>query len=252
MITLACETSTLLGSVAILDGDRVLVEKSSMRQGSHSDTLHPIIQDCLRETNLSLQQIDSFATGLGPGSFTGIRISLNTIKTYSYIQKKPCLGLDTLSNIALRAQQSFAKDETLVKVVQDSLVQTHQIPLVVIVNAFKNMVYAARFVWTPKELIARGQPEALHVRDLVQKTTEPVLCLGDGYSAYETYFKKIASDTGRNFFLRQSEISDFPIASMIHEKSKFVKKMNWPDLLPIYLRASEAEENLQGIKFSPL
>jgi tRNA threonylcarbamoyladenosine biosynthesis protein TsaB len=240
LITLACDTSTLLGSVALIQDGKIVAEKKSMRQGSHSDNLHPTIIECLQAADIQISDVDSFATGIGPGSFTGIRVSLNTLKTYSFIHQKPCYVMDSLANIALQAH----------------LKQPSTGRILVIINAFKNMVYTADFISDSNKLVQLSVPAAVHVRELTNNLKDPVLCLGDGFLAYESYFSQHA----KNLLNRSLEHSDYPLASTIaltaqlsHEHlSKFVKKMSWQDLLPIYLRASEAEENLQGIKFSPL
>lgn len=232
MILLSCETSTLLGSVSIVKDDQILVEKKSVRQGSHSDHLHATIELCLDETKLTLENIDSFCSGIGPGSFTGIRVSLNAIKTYSYFFKKPCLGMDSLSNIALQAHE---KNPGLGS-------------MLVIINAFKNMVYFSRFESTKNQLIQTLAPCVLHVKDLQLEILQPTLCLGDGFVAYEKYLLENLSEK----LIRDTSHSDHPLSSIISKNHKNLKNSTWQDLLPVYLRASEAEENLQGIKFKPL
>ncbi len=232
MILLSAETSTLLRSVSIVKNDQILVEKKSVRQGSHSDHLHATIEQCLNETNLTLEQIDVFCSGIGPGSFTGIRVSLNAMKTYSHIFKKPCLGMDSLTNTA---HQAHEKNPGLG-------------PILVIINAFKNMIYFARFESTKDQMIQVLAPSVVHVKELHIELTQPHLCLGDGFAAYEKYFKENLSEK----LIRNSEFSDNPLSSIISNNHINLKKTTWQDLLPIYLRASEAEENLQGIKFRAL
>jgi len=100
MITLSCETSTLLGSVAVLDGDRILSYQESQRQGSHSDVLNILVDKALQESGKKLTDIDAFVSGTGPGSFTGIRISVNAIKTYGYCFSKPVYGCNSLMSLA--------------------------------------------------------------------------------------------------------------------------------------------------------
>ena len=203
-----------------------------MRQGSHSDTLHPQIMECLNQTGLKISDVDLFASGIGPGSFTGIRVSLNAIKTYGYINQKFCLALDTLSNLALQAHH---KNPGLG-------------PILTIVNAFKNMVYFAEFESSKDALKTIKVAQAIHVRDFINQLPHQALCLGDGFPAYENYLVTHAQKK----LVRSTDFSDFPLASSFALDSMFVKKVTWQDLFPIYLRASEAEENLQGIKFSPL
>lgn len=232
MILLSCETSTLLGSVSLVQDGIILVEKKSQRQGSHSDHLHATIQQCLNETNLTLEQIDVFCSGIGPGSFTGIRVSLNAIKTYSYIFKKPCAGMDSIANMAQLAHRQ----------------KPGLGPMIVMINAFKNMVYYGVFNSQKDQLIQSVAANVMHVKDLRGTLTTPHLCLGDGFAAYENYLK----ENLRENLIRDSNFSDHPQSSMIAICQDSLKKSTWQDLLPIYLRASEAEENLCGIKFTPL
>lgn len=232
MILLSSETSTLLGSVSIVKNDQILVEKKSNRQGSHSDHLHATIEQCLNETNLTLEQVDVFCSGIGPGSFTGIRVSLNAMKTYSYIFNKPCLGMDSLTNMALQAHE----------------LNPGLGPILVIINAFKNMVYYARFESKKDQFIQASAPSVVHVKELHQELTHPHLCLGDGFAAYEKYFQENLSEK----LIRDLAFNDHPLSSIISKNLKNLKKTTWQDLLPIYLRSSEAEENLQGIKFRAL
>jgi tRNA threonylcarbamoyladenosine biosynthesis protein TsaB len=248
MKILACDTSTLLGSVAVSDAGFILAERSAQRAGSHSDTLNGMIRDCLLEAKINLNQIDLFLTGAGPGSFTGIRISLNTIKTLAYVHDKPCHGLDSLFIIAEQAKNQ-AKSIT------------------VMINAFKNMVYIAEYSaenptveGVQGKIIQTIKPaQVVRVQDLKDFLNPESLILGDGYLAYENYLLQNV----KHHLIRNNQVSDFPIASTIcqfftqnlkNEQIDELKseKYHWSNLIPIYLRASEAEENLLGIKYISL
>lgn len=236
MKILACDTSTLRGSVAVSDGTQILASRALQRFGSHTDTLNLMIEECLKEAKLKLNDIDIFCSGLGPGSFTGIRISLNTIKTFAYIHEKPASGLDSLFMMA-----ESSKD------------QAHFITPMV--NAFKNMVYIAEYQNINNQLTTVKPPQVVRVQELKSFLNPSSLIVGDGYTAYETYFKQQIPFQ----LIRNSESSDFPHANTLchvfGQKSKNEltnDKFHWSQLLPIYLRASEAEENLSGIKFMPL
>ena len=236
MKILACDTSTLLGSVAVSDGSRVLSSRAIQRAGSHTDTINGMILDCLKEANLTLKDIDMFASGLGPGSFTGIRISLNTIKTFAYIHQKPAVGLDSL---LMMADQAKDKSEFITPMI----------------NAFKNMVYIAEYQSVNNQMVVVKPPQVVRVQDLKSFVNPKSLILGDGYTTYENYFKSHIPFE----MIRNPESSDFPHANtlchIIGQKNQADladQKYHWSNLVPIYLRASEAEENLSGIKFMPL
>ncbi|MBC7458131.1 MAG: tRNA (adenosine(37)-N6)-threonylcarbamoyltransferase complex dimerization subunit type 1 TsaB, partial [Bdellovibrionaceae bacterium] len=177
-----------------------------------------------------------FSSGLGPGSFTGIRISLNTIKTLAYIHQKPAAGLDSLLMMAELEKQ---KSEFITPMI----------------NAFKNMVYIAEYQSVDNQLVVVKPAQVVRVQDLKSFINPKSLILGDGYTTYEAYFK-----THLPFeLIRNAKSTDFPHANTLchiigqkHQTDLTDKKYHWSNLVPIYLRASEAEENLSGIKFMPL
>ncbi len=235
MIILACETSTLLGSVAVLKNQVVLAYKDSLRQGSHSDVLNVFVQAALEEAKLELSDVDLFATGIGPGSFTGIRISLNTIKTFSYCYNKPCIGIDSLINMAY----------------QCSLRPLKNLPIVVMINAYKNMVYVATYIKQDETLRTIKEPSVVRVQNLTEYIETESYVIGDGYLAYQAYIDQYLN----NKILRPDEPADEPharILAVLASKQALQNNSKWNDLLPLYLRESEAEENVKGIKYQPL
>lgn len=103
MIVLALETSTLRATIAVRgrDGhDRVRYSDPAIR---HGRSLVPLIGDVLQEAGLDLRDLDLIGVGLGPGSFTGLRIGLTAAKTLAYARRKPLVGLDSLEVLARNA-----------------------------------------------------------------------------------------------------------------------------------------------------
>ncbi len=245
MIVLACETSTLLGSVALLEDGRILAVEESMRQGSHSDVLHPFIQKVLDQAGKNLADVDLFATGIGPGSFTGIRISLNTVKTLAYCHLKPVFTMNSLESLAQAAQQVVAK--------ANFTNEFNDLPIISMINAYKNMCYVSLFKQQNGLLSEVSAPEVVRVQNLDQFVQKKSLVCGDGFSTYERFFPQSLSEK----LVRVAGVSDEPHALTLAQKA-FVQPsqstwiVSWNELLPLYLRASEAEENLKGIKYQPL
>ncbi|MFZ3231832.1 MAG: tRNA (adenosine(37)-N6)-threonylcarbamoyltransferase complex dimerization subunit type 1 TsaB [Pseudobdellovibrio sp.] len=235
MIILACESSTLLGSVAVFENSKLIAYKESLRQGSHSDVLNLFVEQVLATTNLKISDIDLFISGIGPGSFTGIRISITTIKTFAYCFDKPVLGINSLENLAW--QYCLQCDD-------------EKKPIISMINAYKNMVYIATYKKENSQLVTLKEPEVVRVQNLDQYITEAAICVGDGYTTYSKYF----NSTLNGLITRPSFPEDDPKASAAayFVNHKNLKSFHWSLLLPLYLRASEAEENLNGIKFQPL
>lgn len=232
MIVLAAETSTLLGSVALLENDKVLGYKELLRQGSHSEVLNIFVEDVLNQSGKKLSDVDLFATGVGPGSFTGIRIALNTIKTFAYCYDKPVGGVNSLKNLAWLCQE--AGDQ----------------PVAAMINAYKNMVYIATYQNQNGKLIAVREPEVVRVQNLETYFKDVAFVVGDGFSTYEKYFSKELIQKMRRPLNPIDEPNAKALGALIIAGAE--KIVPWSEILPLYLRASEAEENRQGIRFQPL
>lgn len=100
MKILCIDTSSTLCSVAILE-DYNLINKIELNNGlTHSETLMPLIKQILDENNLSLKDINLIVSDVGPGSFTGIRIGVSTVKAFSDSLNIPCIGITSLEVLA--------------------------------------------------------------------------------------------------------------------------------------------------------
>lgn len=105
-LILSVETATLSGSVA-LSRDEEIVDALAGDSGiSHSNTLLKDIDKLLRQTQVELAEIDLFAVATGPGSFTGLRIGIATVKGLAATLNHPCAGVPTLHAVALSAGAS--------------------------------------------------------------------------------------------------------------------------------------------------
>jgi len=104
VIILASDTSTKSLSVAICD-DGVKIKSMTKQTGTtHSQTHMPAIIDLLKEVNLDFEDVDLYASTVGPGSYTGIRIGVSTTKAMAYASKKCAIGVSTLETLAFPHQ----------------------------------------------------------------------------------------------------------------------------------------------------
>ena len=248
MIFLISESSTLLGSVALYEDDQLLGYRESIRQGSHSETMNTLVEQIMAEqivdkqiTNkkkgptINLNAVDLFVSGIGPGSFTGIRVSLNLIKTFAYCFNKPVLGINSLETLAMQAG-------------------VQPLPIVCMINAYKNMVYIATYEHTAKGLLAIKLPEVVRVQDLTNYITTACTVVGDGYLAYAQYFSHQSNDFISRPIKMDGVNSDEPTARAagLVAMRRFSEAQHWSKILPLYLRSSEAEEVKKGITYQPL
>lgn len=105
-LLLSLETATRAGSVAVTRGDALLASRSGDAQVSHSTHLLEHIKSALDVAGLKLRELDYFAVATGPGSFTGLRIGLATVKSFAATLSRQCVGVPTLQAIAQAAGES--------------------------------------------------------------------------------------------------------------------------------------------------
>lgn len=100
MKILSIDTSSKICSVCILDNKNVIIEKHNNDEKTHSQKLMPLIDETFKEANLTLNDIDLLACCQGPGSFTGIRIGISTVKAFADIKNIPIIGVTSLESLA--------------------------------------------------------------------------------------------------------------------------------------------------------
>ncbi len=100
MKILGIDTSTPIGSVALIDDDNIVAEHTLNIVQAHSSRLMPAIDTVLKWGEVTPDALDGCAVGIGPGSFTGVRIGVATAKSLCYAVDKPIIGVSTLEAIA--------------------------------------------------------------------------------------------------------------------------------------------------------
>lgn len=113
MKTLAIDTSSKVCTVSILDNDDVLINLYNDDEKTHSVKLMPMIDEAFKKTNLNLYDMNLLACCIGPGSFTGVRIGIATIKSFSDVTNIPVVGVSSLEGLAYNVQEQVS-ESTLV------------------------------------------------------------------------------------------------------------------------------------------
>ena len=106
MIILAVDTTTFTGSVALLKKTQLIAEVNIDSSSTYSERLLPSVDFLLKTNRLTIQDVEGFAVSVGPGSFTGIRIGLSTVKSLSFASGKPAAGISTLKALAEKLRHS--------------------------------------------------------------------------------------------------------------------------------------------------
>ncbi len=113
MRVLAVDTSTDTAGVAIAQDGRIIADCSMKGRHFHSVRLTPMINDILKDTGLCPADIDCFAAALGPGSFTGLRIGIATVKAMAYALSKTVAGVGTLEALACGVSRMLPDDSVI-------------------------------------------------------------------------------------------------------------------------------------------
>lgn len=104
MLILSLDTSSMIASAALCLDGKIIATCEKNSNMNHSCTVLPVVAQMLEREEICMGEIDVFASSIGPGSFTGIRIGVAAIKGYAWTMKKPCVGVSTLLSCAWAAR----------------------------------------------------------------------------------------------------------------------------------------------------
>ena len=164
MLLLAFETSAKAGSVALMDGDRLLGEFYTNTGLTHSQTLLPMAEALLKNCGHTPGDVEAVAVAAGPGSFTGVRIGVAAAKGFAWGKELPCYGVSTLEAMALQA----GLENGIICCAMD---------------ARRQQVYNALFRMEKGQLTRLTEDRAISLEDLekeLKNLQEPIFLVGDG------------------------------------------------------------------------
>lgn len=222
MMILGIDTSTRSGGVALVNEKGLISEYVLNLDVTYSERLIPAIDTIIKDSRLSLSEIDGFAVAIGPGSFTGLRIGISTTKALAMASGRPIAGIPTLDAYAY--SMPFCK-----------------YLLCPILDARKKEIYCA--VYSNQNGILERLTEYLviPVQHLVEKIDQPTIFFGDGVN----YFKEEIIENLKNLANFISPIlgisSPRSVAEIGLRMIKNGKFNSIDDIIPLYLRRSEAE-----------
>ena len=222
MLILAFESSAKAASVALCRDGHLVSQYSQCSALTHSRTLLPMAEDMLKNAELTIGDIDAFAVAHGPGSFTGIRIGVSTVKGLAWASDKPCVGVSTLEAMAWHGVSAGG----YICPVMDA--RRHQFYNAVFVNGVKvTPDRCAAFENIYAELKAIGKK---------------VLLCGDG----APLFKSLCPDDGDIILPPVTCTDQNAVSVALCGYDAFIngKALKQNVLQPIYLRASQAERTL--------
>ena len=228
MLILALDSTALVGSVALCDGDKLISELTVNTGHTHSETLLPMVESILKLCNFTVDDIDLFACTTGPGSFTGVRIGVATIKGLAYGRGKPCVGVSTPHALAYNS------------IMCNGL-------FCPVMNARRMQVYNALFTCQDGVMTRITPDRALSIDELGEELLSyhtPIYLTGDGAELVYGALAREDSPLTKTLVLQPQRIlhqSGFAVAQVALEMYKQGLVTTDVALSPVYLRPSQAE-----------
>lgn len=217
MKILAVDTSSKICSVAILENDQ-LVDEINLDNGlTHSENLMPMIAEILTKNQLKLSDFELISCVTGPGSFTGIRIGIATVKALAEVNELPVIGVTSL--------------ETLARVDHSSKYK------ICLIDARNHQVYAGVFDEN-YQLIGEYMADDIAVVLEKVKSYKNSVWIGDGAILHQDFISENIQNAEFSNFNEQNASFGGMIAYQKYLKNDV---QNADTILPFYLRKSQAE-----------
>lgn len=235
MKILAIETSAKSVSAAVVENGVPLASAYQNMGLTHSRTLMPLVDGMLSAAGLRVRDMNLLATANGPGSFTGLRIGVSALKGLAWALEKPCCGVSTLAAMA----RNLAHMEGLIICAMD---------------ARRNQVYNALFLAHDGVLTRQCPDRAIGLAELaeeIKNRPEPKFVVGDG--AGLCYNHLLEQDVPCRMAPPQLMMQNAVGVALAAEEMVAAGQVTTArDLVPVYLRLSQAERErlARGLKIT--
>jgi len=222
MKVLGIDTSGYANAIGVSDGDRI---SGDAFFEAKTDSLEKIVSNIdyvLKEAGLCLGDIQGIGVGLGPGSWTGIRVGVTVGKVLAYSTGKPVCGIPTLKVLAYSAGDTSA------------------LVCPVIYAGTRDTVYAA-FYRRGEDMITReGEYYVGSIAGLIEMINEPAIMTGSGAEAYRHLFEQKAVSSGFAIEVVESGLSGAMVARLAARRFGRGESDDALSLEPLYLKESTA------------
>ncbi|NLJ78620.1 MAG: tRNA (adenosine(37)-N6)-threonylcarbamoyltransferase complex dimerization subunit type 1 TsaB [Tissierellia bacterium] len=224
MKVLGIDTSTMTASCAVLDGDTLLGEYSINQELTHSESLVPMISEMLDNLKLHISDIDIYGVATGPGSFTGLRIGVATMKAFAHIFDKPIVGVSTLEGLALNL--------------------THSGIIVPMIDARRDRVYTGIYRWKQSRLENILEPCIMNIErlsEILDKNDDDIMINGNGVRQYGDRLLEVLKSRVKIAPAGLRECRAASIAELSLLNRDVYNRDDYYNLIPTYLKESQAQ-----------
>ena len=233
MYILSLDSTAIAATVALCDDEKLLSLTTVENGNTHSQTLLPMVEETLARFELCPADIALLACSAGPGSFTGVRIGVSTIKGLAFGTNIPCVGTSTLEALA---QNLIGFDGILCPVM----------------NARRNQVYNALFQCKDGVITRLCEDRAIALealdKELAAMNIGPIYLVGDGYDLALSHLTACADRIRQTPVLLRTQ-NAYSVAQVALNHFKQGYHVTDSELVPVYLRPSQAErERLERLE----
>ncbi len=221
MILFCLDTSGPVAGVAIIQDGAVRYEAMAVNKFTHSQSILPMTEEAFHHTGLEVGQTDYFAVTVGPGSFTGVRIGVSTVKGLAHAAGKPCIAVDALEAMAAGVMPF----DGVICPIQD---------------ARAGQVYGAAFAGGTLERLLPDEP--IKLEEYLEKALafgRDMLFLGDGMPVHRERIAEILGEKARFAPPHLAFLRPASAAFLAWEKQE--EAVEYTKLSPLYLRPPQAE-----------
>ena len=231
MKILGLDSSGLVASVAIVEGNDLKGEYTVNYKKTHSQTLLPMLDEVAKMIELDLNSVDAIAVSGGPGSFTGLRIGSATAKGLGLALNKPLIHIPTVDALAYN-------------------LVGHRDLVCPLMDARRNQTYTGLYRFNGNEMEIAEPQCAVGIDEIIEKINnigQPVVFLGDGVAVFESYIRencKVPFTFAPAHMNKQRAGAVAALGELYYEQGKTETA---GEHKPDYLRLSQAErERLEG------
>lgn len=227
MIVLSIDSASKVATAALLDENNLIAEYTINNKMEHSTLIMDMVDKLLSDSNLSIDDIDGFIVSKGPGSFTGLRIGMATVKGLSFGANKPYVSISSLDALAY----SLVSFDGIICPVMDAL---------------RDSVYTCLYKGNNGKLEKLIDYSALELDDLIKilkDKNEKVMFIGDGLIKHKDY---LSTNLNNSFFapnhlsiIRASSLGDLGIKLLLDNKCDELNSS------PFYLKKPQAQRELE-------
>jgi len=221
---LAVDTAARACSVALADGGGTIAELNYFHGQTHSKHLATMVAALLDMASVRIDHVDAFAVDAGPGTFTGLRIGLATVKGLADATRKPAVGVSSLDVLASQAEFFTGQ-------------------ICCMLDARRGEVYTARYAVRDSAVEKISAEEVISPQQAVAANAVPCLYIGSGAVVYRDVISEIAGEAARYVEGDANYLRASTVAHLGSRQLRVPAAREDANLVPNYIRRSDAEYN---------